>query len=62
MEKTQLIEKTGKGIKGQQVLATLGLFAGAITCVGSVPWGVTIGAICLVWLIALKIAKWWRHG
>jgi hypothetical protein len=65
------VEKTGKGLKLQLLLAVGLLIFGIVRLVNMVTTkgdelqGVIAGlciVFSIVWLIVIKIKTWWRHG
>lgn len=66
------IEKTGKGLKLQRLLAFTLLFAGVVVgCVGFnvqplnqslVTKGSVMFSAALGWLLIVRWKTWWRHG
>lgn len=61
-KKTHLVEETSKGIKmswfGSIIMFIIGLFL--LTANVSLGIGVMVGSV--IWLIATKITRWWKHA
>jgi len=66
----QTIQATGKGLKGQLVIAglliVLGLFILVPCCMAgsaNASWfGLATMGLGLVWMIVVKTIMWWQHG
>jgi hypothetical protein len=64
------IEKTGKWLKFQRLVSTLGTIAGIVVAiVGAnkqnymmLGFGMAGAVVCCAWWIMVRILTWWRHG
>jgi divalent metal cation (Fe/Co/Zn/Cd) transporter len=69
------IEKTGKRLKFQQLLAVMliitGFFVAALSGAASngngkppesITYGIGAAAIGFVWYVVVRIMRWWQHG
>jgi hypothetical protein len=65
------IEKTGKGLKLQRLLANLMLLIGVGSAIAAATLGpnlalIAVAVMCLLiaipWLILVRMMTWWKHG
>ena len=69
MDKTILIEKTSKKLKLYELIITASLFITLLLGIGALYIAVqlaitlwSIGGLCLIAFIGIRITIWWCHG
>ena len=62
---SQLIEKTSKDLKKQQIFCIFLFFVSTIMLFSEnntiLVWGILMGIATVIWAIVIKIQTWWRH-